>query len=153
MEQNVSVSKLAFQYHNSGYHCAEAVSEAFMELYGKRMAGFSVISPIFSNVKDVGSYFEEQLETLLDLPIVGDVRGLKMMMCVELVKDKTSKESFPDELDIGKLVSDQAEARGLIVRPMGDLNVMSPPLILTHEHVDFIVDTLRECIVAVQEDL
>jgi len=34
MEQNVSVSKLAFRYHNSGFHCAEAVSKAFMEVYG-----------------------------------------------------------------------------------------------------------------------
>lgn len=34
MEQNVSISKLAFQYHNSGFHCAEAVSKAFMEIYG-----------------------------------------------------------------------------------------------------------------------
>ena len=34
MAQNVSVSKLAFQYHKSGFHCAEAVSKAFMEVYG-----------------------------------------------------------------------------------------------------------------------
>ncbi len=108
---------------------------------------------IFSNVNDVGSYFEKQLKTLSDLPIVGDVRGIKMMMCVEFVKDRESKELFPGELDIGKLVSNQADARGLIVRPVGNLNVMSPPLILTREHVDFIVDNLRESIVAVQQEL
>ncbi len=76
-----------------------------------------------------------------------------MMMCVEFVKDRESKELFPGELDIGKLVSNQADARGLIVRPVGNLNVMSPPLILTREHVDFIVDNLRESIVAVQQEL
>jgi len=81
------------------------------------------------------------------------VRGLKMMMCVELVKDKKSKELFPDKVGISKMVSNQAEARGLIVRPVGNLNIMSPPLTLTREQVDFIVDTLRECIVAVQQDL
>ena len=34
MERNVSVSKLAFEYHKSGFHCAEAVSKAFTEVYG-----------------------------------------------------------------------------------------------------------------------
>lgn len=62
-------------------------------------------------------------------------------------------ELFVDEVDISKLVSNQAEARGLIVRPVGNLNVMSPPLVLTREHVGTIVGTLRECILAVQEDL
>ena len=108
---------------------------------------------IFAKVKEVGPYFEERLKGLLDLPIVGDVRGLKMMMCVEFVQDKDTKELFPEELDIGKLVSNQADARGLIVRPVGNLNIMSPPLILTRDDVDFIVDTLRESIVAAQEEL
>ncbi len=34
MEQNFRVSKLAFDYHKSGFHCAEAISKAFMEVYG-----------------------------------------------------------------------------------------------------------------------
>jgi adenosylmethionine-8-amino-7-oxononanoate aminotransferase len=76
-----------------------------------------------------------------------------MMMCVEFVKDKQSKELFDEELDIGKLVSNQAETRGLILRPVGNLNVMSPPLVLTSENVDFFVETLRESILATQEEL
>lgn len=108
---------------------------------------------IFANVNEVGPYFEERLNSLLDLPIVGDVRGHKMMMCVEFVKDKQSKEMFPEELDIGKVVSNHADARGLILRPVGNLNIMSPPLVLTREDVDFIVATLRESIVAAQEEL
>jgi putrescine aminotransferase len=74
-------------------------------------------------------------------------------MCVEFVKDKQSKELFDDELDIGKMVSNQAETRGLILRPVGNLNVMSPPLVLTRENVDFIVEVLRESILATQEAL
>ncbi len=34
MERNLRVSKMAFEYHKSGFHCAEAVSKAFMEVYG-----------------------------------------------------------------------------------------------------------------------
>jgi adenosylmethionine-8-amino-7-oxononanoate aminotransferase len=84
---------------------------------------------------------------------VGDVRGIGLMACVEFVKDKKSKELFSEELDIGKWVSNQADSRGLIVRPIINLNVMSPPLIINREQVDFIVDTLRDSIVACLEDL
>lgn len=108
---------------------------------------------ICANALDVGAYFESRLATLADLPMVGEVRGKLMMMCVELVADKQTKAPFPDELDIGKVVSNQAEKRGLIVRPIGNLNVMSPALILTREQVDFIVDALRESIEAAAREI
>ena len=75
------------------------------------------------------------------------------MACVEFVKDKTNKQRFDEELDIGKWISNQADSRGLIVRPIVNLNVMSPPLIINREQVDFIVDTLRQSILACIDDL
>lgn len=108
---------------------------------------------LFDNVDDVGPYFEQQLLTLLDLPIVGDVRGEKLMMCVVNVQDKASKEFFPEEVNIGKRISDHAEKLGLLVRPIGDLNIMSPPLTMSREDVDFIVATLRQSIEMTMQDL
>jgi adenosylmethionine-8-amino-7-oxononanoate aminotransferase len=108
---------------------------------------------LLKHVRDIEPYFQQRLKTLSDLPIVGDVRGIGLMACVEFVKDKESKELFSEELDIGKWVSNQADSRGLIVRPIINLNVMSPPLIINREQVDFIVDTLRDSIVACLEDL
>ena len=104
-------------------------------------------------VQEIGPYFQQQLKTLSDLPIVGDVRGLGLMACVEFVKDKDTKALFPEELDIGKWISNQADARGLIVRPIINLNVMSPPLIITRAQIDFIVATLRDSINACLVDL
>jgi adenosylmethionine-8-amino-7-oxononanoate aminotransferase len=49
-------------------------------------------------------------------------------------------------MDIGKLVSNEADRLGLIVRPIVNLNVMSPSLICTEQDIDFIVDTLRQAI-------
>jgi len=98
---------------------------------------------IFDNARKVGDYFGEQLKTLTDLPIVGQVRGHRLMQCVEFVANKETRENFPDDIDIGKVISDIADAKGLMVRPIGNLNVMSPPLIITKEDVDFIVTTLR----------
>lgn len=108
---------------------------------------------LFANAREVGGYFESRLATLTDLPIVGEVRGKLMMMCVEFVADKKTKTLFPESLDVGKVVSDQAEKRGLIVRPIVNLNVMSPALILTHEQVDFIVDALTESIQAAAREI
>lgn len=108
---------------------------------------------LLPHVQDIGPYFQSQLKTLTDLPIVGDVRGVGLMACVEFVKDKITKERFDEALDIGKWISNQADSRGLIVRPIVNLNVMSPPLIINREQVDFIVDTLRHSILACMDDL
>jgi putrescine---pyruvate transaminase len=108
---------------------------------------------LFDNVNDVGPYFEKQLHTLLDLPIVGDVRGEKLMMCVVNVQDKASKAFFPAEVNIGKRISNHAEKLGLLVRPIGDLNIMSPPLTMSRNDVDFIVTTLRSAIELTLDDL
>ncbi|MCY3817405.1 MAG: aminotransferase [Gammaproteobacteria bacterium] len=98
---------------------------------------------VLASARKVGGYFESRLRELEDLAIVGDVRGRRFMMCVEFVADKGTRELFPEELNIGKLVSNQCEKLGLLVRPLGNLNIMSPTLTLTREQVDFIVDTLR----------
>lgn len=108
---------------------------------------------LLDRVVDVGDYFEQRLQTLHDLPLVGDVRGMRFMMCVENVADKASRRLFPDSLNIGKWISDRAEARGLIVRPIVHLNVMSPPLTMDRAEVDFIVEKLGAAIEHTHHDL
>jgi adenosylmethionine-8-amino-7-oxononanoate aminotransferase len=108
---------------------------------------------LLAHVREVGPYFMEQLGTLRDLPMVGDVRGSHLMACVEFVEDRATKRSYPEALNIGKLVANACESRGLIVRPMVDLNVMSPPLVITPDDVDHIVRVLRDAIVEVRGDL
>jgi putrescine---pyruvate transaminase len=105
------------------------------------------------HVKEVGPYFEKRLAELADLPLVGNVRGLKLMMCVEFVQNKTTKELFNEEIMIGKRVANHAEKHGLIVRPIMHLNIMSPPLVITREQIDFIVDTLRTSILETAKEL
>ncbi len=101
---------------------------------------------ILEHVRDVGPYLIEQLETLKDLPMVGDVRGSHLMVCIEFVRDTATGEPYPYQIDIGKRVSNECDELGLMVRPVENLNIMSPPLIITHDDVDFIVETLRTAI-------
>ncbi len=108
---------------------------------------------LFGHVREVGPYFMERLQTLRDVPHVGDVRGSHFMTCIEYVADKETKEIFPYEVNIGKRVSNAAEKRGLIVRPLGHLNVLSPCCILTKEQCDTIVDVLRDSMTEVLAEL
>jgi len=101
---------------------------------------------INGHVRDVGAYFEQQLHSLADLDIVGDVRGRKFMMCIENLADKQSKELFEPKVKVGNRIADNCQKRGLIVRPVGHMNVLSPPLTFSKENVDFLVKNLRESI-------
>jgi len=108
---------------------------------------------ICGHVREVGPYLEQQLATLLDLPIVGDVRGKYFMMCIENVANKETKELLPAEATIGKRIANHCQKRGLLVRPLAHLNILSPPLILTREQIDTVVDTIRDSITATMDDL
>lgn len=101
---------------------------------------------INGHVRDVGAYFEQQVHSLADLDIVGDVRGRKFMMCLENLADKQSKELFEPKVKVGNRIADNCQKRGLIVRPVGHMNVLSPPLTFSKENVDFLVKNLRESI-------
>lgn len=100
-----------------------------------------------------GARFQAALQALEDLPIVGNVRGHTLIGCVENVADKATRRPFDDAIDIGKRVSDAAEARGLMVRPLGALNVMSPALTITDDQIDFVAETLRASIIEVTDKL
>ena len=108
---------------------------------------------ICDHVMDVGAYFEQQIRGLGDLDIVGDVRGRKFMMCLENVANKDTKELIDAAAKVGNRIADHCQARGLIVRPIAHMNVLSPPLILTRDDVDFLTATLRESIEATTADL
>ncbi len=77
-------------------------------------------------------------------PIVGEVRGLGLMLGIELVRDQASKTKAPELRD---RVLDLAFERGLLVLGAGDNTLrLSPPLIISRDQCDFAVDTLEECL-------
>ncbi len=105
------------------------------------------------HVQKYGPYFEEQLKTLKDLEIVGDVRGSHYMMALEIVKDKITKETFDFELNVSKLIYHHCKKRGLMMRPITPLCVFSPPLTYDKNAIDETVSIVRESIKATIKDL
>lgn len=108
---------------------------------------------LLERVREIGPYFMRQLSTLRDLPMVGDVRGSHLMACVEFVADRHTKRHYDETFDVGARVANACEPLGVLVRPMVHLNVMSPPLVITHDEIDWVVAALRSAIVAVRDEL
>lgn len=108
---------------------------------------------VLTHVKNMSPYFRERMESLLEFPIVGDVRGSHYMLCVENVANRETKALLPAEAAIGKRIAKKAQDYGLMVRPSGHLNIISPPCILTEAHIDELVDSLGKAIVDVMGDL
>ena len=99
------------------------------------------------HVKEIGPYFENELKQLLKYPIVGDVRGSHFMLGIEFVVDRGSKESFnPDVYDITAQIFSHCKKLGLIVRPVGPVIVLSPPLTFDKEAIDKAIFILSQSI-------
>ena len=105
---------------------------------------------IVEHVRDHGDDFRATLAQLLDLPIVGDLRGTGFFYALELVKDKETRETFSDdecETLLRGFLSPRLFEKGLICRAddRGDPVVqISPPLIATQREFDVIAGTLGE---------
>lgn len=87
-----------------------------------------------------------KLSELSELPVVGDVRGEGFMMAIELVADKAAKRNFEPGVAAAKKVAAAAYARGLIVRATADAVLLSPPLVLSEQQIDWLAETLRASI-------
>jgi adenosylmethionine-8-amino-7-oxononanoate aminotransferase len=104
---------------------------------------------VLDHVRANEGAFRATIESLRDLPIVGDVRGAGYFMAIELVKDKDTKESFSDEESetlLRGFLSAELYRRGLICRAddRGDPVIqLSPPLIAGPEQFAEIESTLR----------
>jgi len=140
--------------------------EGAMFLHGMTYSGHPVASAaalanialmereqIPQRVRITGKRFENNLRSLEDLELIGEVRGSHFMMGIEFVKDKEKKTPFEPEDQIGLKVASAAQNRGLIARPLGNILILSPTLIMTEEQIDQTSDILRDSIIEVQAAL
>ncbi len=98
------------------------------------------------NAAEVGEYMLKRIRTWVDkYGIVGDVRGMGLMIGVEIVKDKKSKEVAGKERD--RIVDQLCFERGVLMLGCGETTIrLSPPLITTKDQADIAMDVLEECI-------
>ena len=98
------------------------------------------------NSAQMGDYLFEQLQTLYEHRIVGDVRGGMGLICgIELVKDRDTRERFPKEVELSKKLNPLMAEHGLLGRA-GDVISLAPPLCITKDEVDHLVKQVDEVI-------
>ena len=108
---------------------------------------------ILDHARKVAPYFQARLKTLEELPLVGEVRGAGLMACIECVADRESLDPLQLDKDVGKRIDQHCHELGLLVRPLINMCVMSPPLIITEPQIDDMVGILREGISRTMDDL
>ena len=127
----------------SGHPVCCAVANANLDIMEKEK--------LVERAAEVGKRFQAGLETLRDLPNVGDVRGLGMMAAVELVADRNTKAPATG---VGGKIAKEAMARGLLLRiragaadpAFGDTITLAPPLMTPVDVIDRIPQIVRDSI-------
>jgi len=125
----------------AGHPLASAVAMANLDIFERE--------DLCGHVRAKEGEFRQMLETLHDIPIVGDVRGAGYFQAIELVKDRETKESFSNEESeelLRGFLSGELYRRGLICRAddRGDPVVqLAPPLIADSEQFEEIHDVLH----------
>jgi adenosylmethionine-8-amino-7-oxononanoate aminotransferase len=108
---------------------------------------------ILDHALKVAPYFQARLKTLEELPLVGEVRGAGLMACIECVADRESNDPLQLDKDVGRRIDQHCQQLGLLVRPLINMCVMSPPLIISRDQIDEMVAILREGISRTMDDL
>ena len=88
----------------------------------------------------------QHLERLAALPHVGDVRQQGLMAGIELVQDRATKQPFPPARRMGAQVCRLARDRGVLLRPLGDVIVIMPPLAIDLSLLDWLAEVLYNCL-------
>ena len=121
---------MGFTYNGHPTSCAVA------------LANLGVIESegLLERARETGAYILERLGELRELPVVGEVRGVGMMHAVELVADRESREPLPMDAAPQDVIRRET---GVIVRDCQHNLVISPPLIMSHEEADEVVEAMR----------
>lgn len=89
---------------------------------------------------------EKELDAIAGMPHVGDVRQKGFMVGIELVRDRKTKEAYALEERIGWKVCSRARLKGVLIRPLGDVIVLMPPLSISRDELKSLLRVTGEAI-------
>ncbi|HEY2491699.1 MAG TPA: adenosylmethionine--8-amino-7-oxononanoate transaminase [Paenibacillus sp.] len=120
-----------------------AVALASLKLFQERN--------MIEGVRTKASFVEHKLTALKDRPHVGEIRQKGLMMGIELVRDKITREPYDWAERIGVRASHRARELGMLTRPLGNVIVFIPPLASSEAELDEMTDILAKSILNVTE--
>ena len=136
--ENANGSFFTSGYTYSGHPVSCAAGLANIELMES--------TGIVDHAREIAPHFAEGLRSLAGLPGVADVRSVGLVGCVQCMLEPGRIEATDEDRSFGRRIDALCFELGLIVRPIGELCVVSPPLIITRAEIDRIVAILRESI-------
>jgi putrescine---pyruvate transaminase len=92
---------------------------------------------------DVGPYLQQRWRELAEHPLVGETRMVGLIGALELVKDKATRTFFSEPGQVGTLCRDLCVQNGLVMRAVRDTMIIAPPLVITREQIDELIDKAR----------
>lgn len=102
---------------------------------------------------DIGPYLQEKWQTLAEHPIVGETRMVGLMGALEIVENRDTLERFDKDAGAGAICRDHLVNNGLVMRAVGDSIVVAPPLVLTHEQADELIEKAWKCLDLTQRSI
>ena len=132
-------------YTYSGHPVACAVALRTLEIYEELN--------LFSHVEKIAPKFQERVNKIGTFEFVGEARGVGLIAALEIVKNKGTKENFDPYGKVGKQIAEICQKNGLIVRAIGDVIALCPPLIITEEQVDEMFDILEASLTEFKKSL
>ncbi|UVI33280.1 adenosylmethionine--8-amino-7-oxononanoate transaminase [Paenibacillus spongiae] len=106
---------------------------------------------IVEGVKAKAAFTRHKLAMLQERPHVGDIRQQGLMIGIELVRDKETREPYNWTDRIGYHVCQRARELGMLTRPLGDVVVFMPPLVSSEEELEAMIDILTKSIIDITE--
>jgi adenosylmethionine-8-amino-7-oxononanoate transaminase len=128
-------------YTGNALACAAAL--ASLELFEK--------NDVIRAVQRKSAELSAMLETLRSLCHVGDIRQKGLMVGIELIADRETRRPFDPKRRVGAEVCAKIRRRGVILRPLGDVIVIMPPLAMGVEDLRRIVDAVAAEVAALRE--
>ncbi|MDT8388463.1 MAG: aspartate aminotransferase family protein [Thiogranum sp.] len=96
--------------------------------------------------QNTAPYLQQRWQELTDHPLVGEARGVGFLAALELVHDKSSRSFFEERGKAGGLCRDFCFENGLVMRAVRDTMIISPPLIMTREQIDELMELAVKCL-------
>lgn len=107
---------------------------------------------VIANNHSLIQYLHQQCQIFNEHPLVAEVRQTGMIVAIELVKDKKTREAWPWQMRLGLKVAQHALTKGVLLRPTGNVVYFMPPYIITPQQIDtMIAATLSGIEVATQQ--
>jgi len=95
---------------------------------------------------DTAPYFNKRWAELAQHPLVGEARSIGLVGAIEIVANIETRQRFDKDLQVGTRCRGFCFANGLVMRSVGDTMIVSPPLIMSHAHIDELVEKAWHCL-------